>query len=129
MKFIATSKAPHPLGHYSQAVVHGGMIYVSGQLAIDPRTRLKHGETIEQQAEQALMNVSAILVAAGSDINHVLRTTVYITDVSLWPKVNTVYGHFFGEHRPARAIVPVKELPGGYLVQIDAIAAVGADEA
>ena len=123
---ISTPNAPQPAGHYAQAIVHNGIVYVSGQLAIDPATGEKHLGSIEEQTEQALRNVAAILEAAGSDLAHVLKTTVYIADMSLWGRVNTVYARHFGEHRPARAVVPTKELHYGFLIEIEAVAAVAA---
>jgi 2-iminobutanoate/2-iminopropanoate deaminase len=124
MKTISTPRAPTPAGHYSQAIVHGGLVYVAGQLAIEPTTGEKRLGAIEEQTEQVLRNVAAILEAAGSDLAHVLKTTVYIADISLWPRVNAVYAQFFGEHRPARAVVPTRDLHYGFLVEIEAIAAV-----
>jgi 2-iminobutanoate/2-iminopropanoate deaminase len=125
MKAILTTEAPAPAGHYSQAVVHDGWIYVSGQLPIDPATSEKRMGSIEEQAEQALKNVAAILRAAGSDLDRVVKTTVYISDIALWNRVNTVYAAFFGQHRPARAVVPTRELHFGFQVEIEAVAAVG----
>jgi len=127
MKMISTSDAPAPAGHYSQAVVHDGLVFVSGQLAVDAATGRKFVGTIEQQTKIALENVAAILRAAGSDIDHVLKTTVYISDIELWGRVNEVYADFFGGHRPARAVVPTRELHHGLLVEIEAIATVLAD--
>ena len=127
MKMISTSDAPAPAGHYSQAVVHDGHVFVSGQLAVDAATGRKFVGTIEQQTKIALENVAAILRAAGSDIDHVLKTTVYISDIELWGRVNEVYADFFGGHRPARAVVPTRELHHGLLVEIEAIATVLAD--
>ena len=127
MKMISTSDAPAPAGHYSQAVVHDGLVFVSGQLAVDAATGRKFVGTIEQQTKIALENVAAILRAAGSDIDHVLKTTVYISDIELWGRVNDVYADFFGGHRPARAVVPTRELHHGLLVEIEAIATVLAD--
>ena len=126
MNAISTPNAPQPAGHYAQAIVHNGIVYVSGQLAIDPATGEKRLGSIEEQTEQALRNVAAILEAAGSDLAHVLKTTVYVADMSLWPRVNTVYARHFGEHRPARAVVPTKELHYGFLIEIEAVAAVAA---
>lgn len=124
MKAISTPSAPQPAGHYSQAIVHDGLVFVAGQLPLDPRTTEKRVGTIEEQTEQALKNIAEILKAAGSDLSHVLKTTVYISDIALWGRVNTVYAKAFGEHRPARAVVPVKELHFGYQIEIEAIAAV-----
>ncbi len=127
MKMISTSDAPAPAGHYSQAVVHGGLVFVSGQLAVDAATGRKFAGSIEQQTRIALENVAAILRAAGSDRDQVLKTTVYISDIELWGRVNEVYAEFFGGHRPARAVVPTRELHHGLLVEIEAIATVLAD--
>lgn len=124
MRQIATDRAPEPAGHYAQAVVHGGLVYVSGQLAVDPRTGERRLGSVEEQTQQALENVAAILDAAGSGVEHVLRTTVYVADISAWDRVNAVYTEFFGDHRPARAVVPTRELHYGFLVEIAAIAAV-----
>lgn len=124
MKAISTPDAPAPAGHYSQAIVHDGFVFVSGQLPIDPRTRRPHEGSIEEQTRVALENVASILRAANSGIEQVLKTTVYISDIELWPRVNETYAAFFGEHRPARAVVPTRELHFGCLVEIDAIAAV-----
>lgn len=120
---IATSTAPTPAGHYSQASVHAGVVYVAGQLAIDPATGEKMLGSIEEQTERTLRNVEAILVASGSDFAHLLKVTVYVTDMAHWAAVNAVYARVLGEARPARAIVPVTSLNHGFLVEIDAIAA------
>src|SRR5215471_4207190 len=120
---VLTPNAPAPGGHYSQAIVHNGLVYVAGQLPIDPKTGERKLGSIEEQAEQTLENIRAILQAAGSDMNRVLKMTVYISDIGLWGKVNQVYARILGDHRPARAIVPVKELHYGFQIEIDAIAA------
>ncbi len=124
MEKVLTANAPQPAGHYSQAIVHNGLVYVAGQLAIDPATGERKLASIEEQTEQTLKNVAAILEAAGSDLQHVLKVTVYISDIDLWGAVNETYAQVFGEHRPARAIIPVKELHYGFKIEIDAIAAV-----
>ncbi len=125
---IHTPYAPAPAGHYAQAIVHGGLIYVSGQLPIDPADREKPPGDIEEQTEQTLRNVGAILEAAGSGLDRVLQMTVYVSDVSLWGRVNAAYARVMGAHRPARAVVPVKDLHYGYQIEIQAVAAVGAGE-
>ena len=122
MKEILTPNAPKPAGHYSHAVIHDNIIYVSGQLPIGPATGEKRLGSIEEQTEQVLKNISEILIAAGSDINHVIKTTVYISDIQLWDRVNNVYSKFFGQHRPARAVVPTKDLHHGFQIEIEAIA-------
>ncbi len=121
---ISTKNAPKPAGHYSQAIVHNNIVYVSGQLPIDPKTGEKRLGSIEEQTEQALTNLAEILKAADSNLNQVIKTTVYISDIELWGRVNAVYSRFFGEHRPARAVVPTKDLHFGFQIEIEAIAAV-----
>lgn len=123
MEPISTPNAPTPAGHYSQAVVHGGLVFVSGQLPTVPETGERLTGGIELQTRRALQNVAAILEAAGSGIEHVLKTTVYVSDMALWGGVNTAYAEFFGDHRPARAVVPTRDLHHGVLVEIEAIAA------
>jgi len=124
MKVISTPNAPKPVGHYAQAIVHNNTVYVSGQLPIEPRTGEKRLGSIEEQTEQALKNVAEILKAAGADLNHVLKTTIYISDIQLWGRVNEVYAKFFGEHKPARVVVPTKALHFGFQIEIEAIATI-----
>jgi 2-iminobutanoate/2-iminopropanoate deaminase len=121
---VSTPHAPAPAGHYSQAVVHNGVVYVAGQLAIDPHTGTRFTGSIEEQTEQCLKNIGEILNAAGSDLSRVLKMTVYISDIELWSAVNSVYARMMGDHRPARAVVPVKELHYGFKIEIEAVAAV-----
>jgi len=122
---IETANAPKPAGHYSQGVVHNGILYVSGQLSIDPNTGEKKLGSIEEQTEQALNNVHGILKAAGSDWDKVLKMTVYVADISLWEAVNKVYIRILGDNRPARAVIPTGPLHHGFLIEIEAVAAVG----
>src|SRR5688572_32553427 len=103
IKRITTPNAPKPAGHYSQATVYNGLVFVAGQLSIDPATGAHKTGTIEEQTELALNNVLAILQAAGSDWSRVLKMTVYVADINLWDAVNKVYGRMLGDHRPARA--------------------------
>ena len=124
MEMILTSQAPEPAGHYSQAILHQGLVYVSGQLPIDPSTGNREIGSIETQTRQALGNLQAILVAAGSGLDRVLKVTVYISDIALWDRVNAVYADYFGEHRPARSVVPTRELHFGFQIEIEAVAAV-----
>ncbi len=124
MKFVSTPDAPAPAGHYSQAVIHAGVVYVSGQLPVDPASRGMIGGSIERQTTRTLQNVEAVLLGAGSSIDHVLKANVYISDVELWPRVNKAFAEFFGDHRPARVVVPTRELKKGAEVEIDVIAAV-----
>jgi reactive intermediate/imine deaminase len=123
MRPISTPDAPAARGHYSQAIVHGGLVYVAGQLPIvpgDPDAKLAG---FEAQARQVIDNVIAILEAAGSGADLVLKATVYIADVAHWPAFNALYAERFGAHRPARTVVPVAQLHYGYLVEMDAIGA------
>jgi 2-iminobutanoate/2-iminopropanoate deaminase len=126
MKEIFTGKAPEPAGHYAQAIVHDSIVYASGQLPIDPGTGEKCLGSIEEQTERVLKNLTEILLAAGSDSNHVLKTTVYLADIELWPRFNAVYSRCFGQHRPARTAVPTTHLHHGFLIEMDAIAVVKA---
>ncbi len=123
MKLVSTPGAPTARGHYSQAVVHGGVVYVAGQLPIVPGAPEIRLATFEEQARRVLDNVVAILEAAGSGADLVLKSTVYISDLQHWPAFNAVYAEILGDHRPARTVVPVAALHYGYLVEMDAIAA------
>jgi 2-iminobutanoate/2-iminopropanoate deaminase len=124
MKSIQTPNAPTPAGHYSQAIVHNGLVYVAGQLGIDPKRPGHTPDDIELQTEQTLRNVASILVAAGSDLHYVLSLTIYVSDLSDWARVNNVVAQAFGDHKPARAVIPVKDLHYGYGIEIQCIAAV-----
>ena len=124
MKLVSTDAAPAARGHYSQAVVHEGIVYVAGQLPVVPGDPDRRLATFDEQARRVIDNVFAILEAAGSAPGLVLRTTVYIADVAHWPAFNAIYAEKFGTHRPARTVVPVSALHYGYLVEMDAIAAV-----
>ena len=124
MEKIQIEGTPIPKGHYSQAIVHNNLVYVSGQLPMNIRTREVDNGSIEAQTELALRNVEAVLLSAGSSLNHVLQMTIYVSDMELWDRVNEVYASVLGEHRPARAIVPVKDLHFGTKIEIQAIAAV-----
>src|SRR5690606_25139597 len=97
MRAISTTDAPSPAGHYSQAIVHQGLVYVAGQLAIDPRDRERPVGPIGEQTEQAMRNVAAILEAAGSGLDRVLQMTIYVSDISLWGEVNEVYARIMGD--------------------------------
>ena len=121
---IFTPDSPAPAGHYSQAIVYNGLVYVAGQLPIKPFSSEKVAGDIEQQTTQVLQNLDAVLKAAGSNRDLVLKVTIYVSDISLWATINKVYGEFFGDHRPARAVIPVKDLNYGYQLELEAIAAV-----
>ncbi len=123
MKVIQPSDQPQPKGHYSPGIEHNGLVYVSGQLPMTLDTREPFAGEIGEQTELALRNVEAVLKAAGSDLQHVLQMTIYVSDIELWGKVNEVYARIMGDHRPARAIVPVKDLHFDTKIEIQAIAA------
>ena len=122
MKTIQPANQPQPKGHYSPGIEHHGIIYVSGQLPMDLVTREPFAGDIETQTELALRNVEAVLKAAGSDLSRVLQFTIYVSDIEMWGQVNKKYAEIMGEHRPARAIVPVKDLHFGTKIEIQAIA-------
>ena len=122
---IRTSAAPAAIGPYSQAIVAGGWLFASGQIAIDPGSgKLVKGD-ITAQTERVMRNLSAILEAAGSSLDQVVKTTVYLADLDDFGAMNEVYARFMGNHRPARATVQVARLPGNAGVEIDAIAVHG----
>ena len=121
-KAISTDKAPKAIGPYSQAIETDGMVFVSGQIPLDPATGKLIAGDIEAQAARVLDNVAAILDAAGSDLAGVVKTTVYLVDLADFARVNAVYGGYFAETPPARATVQVSALPLGARVEIDAIA-------
>jgi 2-iminobutanoate/2-iminopropanoate deaminase len=122
MKTIQPAGQPTPKGHYSPGIEQHGIIYVSGQLPMDLVTREPFAGDIETQTELALRNVEAVLKAAGSDLSRVMQMTIYVSDIELWGKVNEVYARVMGDHRPARAIVPVKDLHFDTKIEIQAIA-------
>lgn len=124
MEFIQTTAAPLPGGHYSQAVVHGNLVFVAGQLPIYPGTGGHCRDDIDTQTRLVLDNLRAILQAAGSDLNQVLKTTIFIADIAHWPRINAVYAEYFGDHRPARSVVPVSTLHYGFGIELEAIAAI-----
>jgi 2-iminobutanoate/2-iminopropanoate deaminase len=120
---VHTDSAPKAIGPYSQAVVAGGVVYCSGQVALDPATGELVGSGAAEQTAQVLRNLGAVLAAAGSAPDLVLRTTVFLADMADFAAVNEAYAAFFAAHRPARATVAVRGLPKGALVEIDCVAA------
>jgi 2-iminobutanoate/2-iminopropanoate deaminase len=124
-KIVATDKAPKAIGPYSQAIVHNGMAYLSGQIPLDPETgQLVEGD-ISAQTARVLDNLSAVLAACGSGLDRVVKTTVYIKDMGEFAKMNEVYGTYFAGDPPARSTVEAARLPKDVRVEIDAIAIVG----
>ena len=123
MEFVHTSDAPAAIGPYSQAVKVGDLLFTSGQIALKPDGSdevLYKG--IEEQTRQVLTNLQNVLEAAGAGLENVVKTTIFLADMDDFAKVNEIYAHFFGDHKPARSTVAVKTLPKNALVEIDAIA-------
>ena len=125
MKQIISEKAPAAIGPYSQAVEVSGFVYASGQLPIDPATGVFPEGGIKEQTRQSLLNVTAILEAAGLSLSNVVKTTVYLADMGDFADMNAVYSEFFKAPYPARSAVSVKALPKGAMVEIEVIAARG----
>jgi 2-iminobutanoate/2-iminopropanoate deaminase len=120
---IATKLAPQAIGPYSQAVVLNGVAFLSGQIPLDPATGQLIDGDVAAQAERVLENLKAVLEAAGSSLDHVLKTTVFLSDMGDFPKLNEVYGRYFTANQPARSTVQVARLPRDVKVEIEAIAA------
>jgi 2-iminobutanoate/2-iminopropanoate deaminase len=121
MKYVQTEKAPKAVGPYSQAIVENGLIYCSGQIGLHPQTG-ELVEGLENQTHQVIKNLQAVLQEAGSDLDQILKTTIFITNIADFAKVNEIYGQYFVDHKPARATVAVSDLPKGAVVEIEAIA-------
>jgi len=122
---ILTENAPKPAGHYSQAVSHGDLVFVSGQLPVTMDGKIIADKSFEEQARLALDNLLAIVRAAGSSPEGVLKVTVFLAGVEYWPKFNAIYAQAFGDARPARSVVPVPALHYGCLIELEAIAVRG----
>ena len=125
LRIVAADGAPKAIGPYSQAIIADGTIYLAGQIALDPTTNEVVGKTTAEQTERVLKNLAAVLSAAGSRFNLVVKTTVYLLDMADFPAMNEVYARHFGGHKPARATIQASALPKGVRVEIDAIARVG----
>jgi reactive intermediate/imine deaminase len=122
MDFVATKDAPAAIGPYSQAVKRHGIIYTSGQVALDPATgNLVEGD-FAAQVHRVFQNLKAVLAAAGSDFSNVLKATVYVTDLANFATLNAIYAEYFADHKPARTTVQVSGLPKGAQVEIDLVA-------
>lgn len=124
MHSISTEKAPAAIGPYSQGVVVNGLLFASGQIALSPETGELVGSTLEEQAEQVMKNVGALLAAAGTDFDHVVKTTCFLEDIADFAKFNAVYAKSFGEKLPARSAVGIDKLPKGALIEVEVIASV-----
>lgn len=123
MQIVNPSNIAKPIGHYSPAVVHNGFVFVSGQLPTDREGNSIPG-TVEEQTLLCLKGIETILKSANSSISRILKVSIFVTDISDWSKVNAVFAVFFGDHRPARIVVPSGKLKYGCAVEIDCIAAV-----
>lgn len=124
MKTISTTSAPAAIGPYAQGNIAGGLLFASGQIPLDPETGEIVGSTIEEQTAQVMKNVAAILEAAGTDFDHVVKTTCFLNDMNDFAAFNAEYAKSFGEVRPARSAVAVEKLPKGALVEVGVIAEV-----
>ncbi len=124
IRSVSAEHAPQAIGPYSQAVVAGGFVFLSGQIPLDPATGKVVEGDIKVQTERVLQNLAAVLEAAGTSFRHVVKTTVFLHEMNDFAGMNEVYGVAFGDHRPARSTVAVKTLPRNVLVEIDVIAQV-----
>ena len=122
-KYVTTTQAPKPIGPYSQGVISGGLLFCSGQIALDPETGELTGGDIELQTERVLNNLLAVLKEAKMGPENVVKTTVFLSDIADFPKMNEVYGRFLGKNPPARSTIQAAGLPRGVKVEIDMIAA------
>ncbi|MHC4552558.1 MAG: RidA family protein [Planctomycetota bacterium] len=122
MKSIETTEAPAAIGPYSQAIVANGLVFCSGQIPLDPATMNLVGQTVSEQTAQVLKNLAAVLKAAGSSKDKVVKTTVFLKDMNDFAEMNETYAAFFGTHKPARAAVEAARLPKDVLVEIECVA-------
>jgi 2-iminobutanoate/2-iminopropanoate deaminase len=122
---VATDAAPKAIGPYSQAIVTDGLVFTAGQVALDPRSGELVGKTAAEQTEQVLLNLKAVLAAAGTSLDNVVKTTVYLADMADFAQMNEVYAKHFGTHKPARSTVQAAGLPKAARVEIDVIAVKG----
>lgn len=122
MRTIATEGAPKAIGPYSQAIAAGELIFCAGQGAIDPATGENRRGDVATETERTLDNLAAVLAAAGSDLQHVVKTTVFLVDMDDFAAMNEIYGKRFGQHRPARSTIGVASLPRGFRVEIECVA-------
>jgi len=119
IRTIHTDQAPRAVGPYSQAVVHDGLAYLSGQIGLNPESGQLVSEDVEEQAGQVTRNLSAVLAATGASLTDILKVNIYLTDMGDFPALNAIYADWLGEHRPARATVAVAALPLGARVEMD----------
>ncbi|NPA61075.1 MAG: RidA family protein [Epsilonproteobacteria bacterium] len=126
MRFIETRNAPPAIGPYTQAIVANGMVYTSGQVPLDEHGRVV-ADDIVNQTHQVLKNLFYVLEASGATFSDVIKTTVYLTDMGNFLKMNEIYAHYFQDHKPVRSTVAVKELPKGVLIEMDCVAVANAN--
>ena len=122
---VESNEAPKAIGPYSQGVKAGGFVFVAGQVALDPKTGEMVGDDVAAQTDRVLQNLRAVVEAAGSDLDRVVKTTVYLSDMANFPAVNEIYATYFGAPAPARATIQAAALPRNVLVEIDLVALVG----
>jgi len=121
MRIIKTEKMPAVKGHYSPVIEHNGMLYISGQIPTDPVSGQVPG-SIEEQVKVVFSKIELLLKESGSSLNKVLQVRIFLTDIDLWDTVNTVYAGIFGNHKPARCVIPVGKLHYGSLLEVEAVA-------
>ena len=125
LKRVHTDGAPAAIGPYSQAVITGNMVYSAGQIALDPKTMEIVGANVAEQTERVLQNLRAVLAEAGSSLDGVVKTVVFLADMDDFAAMNEVYGRHFGDHKPARSTVQAAKLPKNALVEIEVVAVIG----
>lgn len=121
-KIIYTSNAPEPIGPYSQAIVANGFLFASGQIAINPENSELNNGSLEEETHQVMRNIKALLVESGFEFDHIVKTTIFLSDMALFAQVNEIYGSYFKSDFPARETVAVKGLPKGVNVEISVTA-------
>jgi 2-iminobutanoate/2-iminopropanoate deaminase len=126
MKYIETKEAPEAIGPYSQAIAVSGMVYTSGQIALNTEGEMV-GDDVETQTHQVLKNLKEVLIASNASFDSVVKTTIFLANMDDFLKVNSIYAEYFGSHKPARSTVAVKTLPKNALVEIDCVAIVKED--
>ena len=125
LQTIHTNDAPKAVGAYSQAVKHQGMVYTSGQIGLDPQSGNMVGDDVAAQAKQVVANLTAVIEAAGGQLNQIIKVTIFLENMDDFPVVNQIYADWLGEHRPARSTVAVAALPLAAKVEMDCVVAVG----
>jgi 2-iminobutanoate/2-iminopropanoate deaminase len=124
LSIVSTEEAPAAIGPYSQGIVCGNVLYTAGQIPLDPIRMEVDGVDIETQSERVMANLDAVLRASGSSLGNVVKTTCFLTDLNDFQAFNSIYGRWFGEHKPARSTVEVSRLPRGVLIEVECVAAV-----